>query len=228
MLSTANGHNVLEATLHLPRTGVWQADLVVDTQNPSDVTGAIALSLIDGGLTLSGTSFRPPWLWRGVTRVRMLAGAGGMSTPMTAQGYSNAPASVIVGDILSGAGETLSGASMSLAARMPSWARLGQSTDSQETAGSALQAIVDELGATWRSLPDGTVWIGTETWPASPLTDYQVIDAQPEDARIELVAAGPTLLPGTTFTGTTFTGGNVGRVVYRVRPDSFRVEVFFD
>ena len=48
MISTANGHNVLEATVTLPRTGVWHADLIVDTQNAADVTGPIGLSLVDG------------------------------------------------------------------------------------------------------------------------------------------------------------------------------------
>ena len=217
MLTTANGKTVLEATVHLPRVGVWHADLIVDTPNASDVTGAIALSFVDGQLLLSGSSYRPPLVWRGLTRVRMAAGAAGLGTILGRQGYDNSPASVLVGDILAGAGEKLSGTAMSLSTRM-AWARFAE-----QSAGTALQAVVDELGATWRSLPDGTIWIGTETWPASPITDFHVLDQQPEDARLLLATSTPTLLPGTTFTGL-----QVGRVVYRASGDALRAEVFFE
>lgn len=236
-LSTANGHSVLEATVYLPRAGVWHADLVVDTQTPADVTGAIALSLLDGQLVLEGTSYRPPLLWRGLTRLRMVAGAAGLGTLLPAQGYADSPASVIVSDILrgavgpAGASETLAATSMSLATRMR-WCRLA---GERYSAGAALRAIVLELGAdvVWRSLPDGTIWIGTETWPASTFTDFEIMDAHPEDSRLELVTGTPGLLPGTTLLlGDDETlpggGGNVGRVVYRLTPDTCRAEVFFE
>ena len=221
MISTANGFTLLEATVTLPRTGVWHADLVVDTGTVSNVTGAVSLSLVDGQLVLAGTSYRPPLLWRGVTHVRIAAGKAGMGTLLSPQGYTHAPAKVIVTDILSGAGESLSSTSVSLSQRT-TWARL------EETAGTALQAIADELDLTWRSLPDGTVWVGTETWPASPLTDFQVLEAAPEDSRLQIVASGPTLLPGQTLKAAALGGPNVGRVVYQVRDDNIRAEVFFE
>lgn len=222
MISTANGHSVLEATVTLVRSGVWHADLVVDTEAPSDVAGVVALSLFDGQLALSGSPARPPQVWRGVTRLRLVAGAAGMGIIPGPQGYSDAPASLIVGDILNAAGEKLSSTSMNLSQRM-AWSRLGD-----QSAGTCLGAIVDELGATWRMLADGTVWIGQESWPAWTVTDYQVTDAQPEDDRIEIVTGAPTLLPGMTFTPSGLAGGNVGRVLYRVTSDAIRAEVFFE
>jgi hypothetical protein len=226
VLSTANDLSILEATIHLPRSGVWHADLTVDTGTPSQVTGAVALSLFDGQLALAGTSWRPPQLWRGVTRLRWAAGAAGMSTPIGPQGYASAPYSLIVGDILAAAGETLSATSMPLATRT-AWVRLAEDNGTA-SAGTCLQAVVDELGAVWRTLVDGTIWVGAETWAAWTVTDYQVTDSQPEDDRIELVTSAPTLLPGMSFTPGDAMGGNVGRVIYRVRSDAIRTEVFFE
>ena len=228
-LCTANGIPIAEATIHLPRSGVWHADLSVVTETPADVTGTIALSIMGGQLLMNGSSYAPPLTWRGVTRLRMAAGAAGLGTKLAAQGYSNAPASVIVGDVLNGAGETLSSTSMSLGARM-NWCRLAP-PEGGASAGTALRAIVLELGAVWRSLPDGTIWIGIESWPASELVDFDLIDAQPEDNRVQLGTSTPLLMPGTTLdVGDTLPGGggNVGRVTYKITPDSTRVEVCFE
>jgi hypothetical protein len=154
----------------------------------------------------------------------MAAGAAGLRTLVTAQSYASAPVSLIVGDILNAAGEKLAASSMSLAARF-AWTRFGVDV----SAGAALQAVVDELGAVWRALPDGTIWIGTETWPPWTVTNFDVTDVQPEDGRLELVTDTPTLLPGMSLpSGDTFTGGNVGRVLYRIASDAIRVEVFFE
>jgi len=234
-LCTANGIPIAEATIHIPRSGVWHADLAVVTDTPADVTGVIALSILGGQLLMNGSSCTTPLSWRGVTRLRMAAGAAGLGTKLTAQGYSSAPASVIVGDILTGAvgstgaSETLSSTSMSLGARM-NWCRLAP-PEGGASAGTALRAIVLELGAVWRALPDGTIWIGLESWPASALLVFDVLDAQPEDNRVQLGTSTPLLFPGTTLdVGDTLPGGggNVGRVTYKITPDATRVEVCFE
>jgi hypothetical protein len=83
--------------------------------------------------------------------------------------------------------------------------------------------LVDFLGATWRSALDGTVWVGAETWPASALNDYDVVDRRAEDGRLELVTPTPVLIPGTTLAG-----DRIGRVTYRVTAESVRLEAFID
>lgn len=225
MISLANGKPVVECTLHLPRSGVWHADLYVDTTNTADVTGAVVLSLVDGALVLKGSSLRvsaprSAGLWEGLTRVRIAAGAAGLGTQLQPQGYSpSTPASIVLGDILALCGETLSSTSSQamLGTVLPAWSRLAQS------GGAAIATLATTLGATWRSMIDGTVWLGTETWPASLVTDFNTIAKSVVDGRSEIATTNPGLLPGTTFAG-----GNVGRVVQHVSPNALRTEVFFE
>jgi hypothetical protein len=48
-------------------------------------------------------------------------------------------------------------------------------------------------------LPDGTLWIGAETWPDSAVTEWRELDRFPREGRLELGLNSPALLPATVL-----------------------------
>lgn len=217
-ITTCDGLTVLEARVHLPLTGVWHAEVFLDSESVIETLGRATLSLTDGALVLVGTVRRAD-VWRGRVRASLVGGAHGLIKTVSARSYLLVPARTIVTGILDDCGEKLAASSDStiLGAVLPAWTRAGVS------GGVTLAAIVDALGANWRMLPSGEVWIGVETWPASTMTDYVLIERRPEDASLLVAPERPTLLPGTMFEG-----GLVGRVVHHITPERTRTEVYFD
>ena len=75
-MPTFNGLSLLRCRLEEPRTGIWTADVEVDSE--TDITGAAALDL--DGTAYTGTVYRgglDSGRWLG----RIVGGAGGMSIP---------------------------------------------------------------------------------------------------------------------------------------------------
>jgi hypothetical protein len=216
---TANGLTILTATVTLPRTGVWHADVATTVAEPSALTGPVVLSLGEGALTLRGTPIRPAQVWRGQLRARLAGGAAGFGTILKPQGFRYTTGRIVALDILSGAGEQLSSTadSAALATIYPTYTRLAGPAD------AALGILAARLDIAWRVLPDGSTWLGRESWPASALTDDQVLASHPEDGRCLLGVELPTALPGTTFVGQ-----RIGRVVHHLTADKIRTELFFD
>jgi hypothetical protein len=167
-------------------------DAVLDT--PNQPTGNLVLT-IDGGLLLRGVAFQSgPWLQ--TTYLRMVAGVDGLRKTARPKFYQGTSARIVLMDLLSAAGETLSStADASVLSRsLTSWTTIAQPI------GSAVAVLAKSLGVSWRMLSDGTLWIGSETWPDSGLVDgvdFVDIDESPHENRIELGVVAPRLLPGT-------------------------------
>jgi len=211
MAGTLNGITVLEASIHLPRIGVWWADIVLDgdvslagTATLSypgwseDVVGAVA----DGGETKHG---RIP--------LRMVGGAGKLAEDLPAKAYQGAPVLLPVRDVLEEAGEELSSSVTSgLDLVLNHWVRTAR------PAHQCLGMLARKAGFAWRFLPDGTFWFGDENWPEASIT-YDLMDEQPEQDAV-LIATDDLLLPGTTFRSR-----HVERVC--VSPHESRTKVWF-
>lgn len=211
-LVTCAGADVLRAHLEIPQQGAWTAEVVLDTDR--DVTGSVTLAAA-GGLSLAGVVARggvnPALLrWEGV----LVGGAGGLSKPVRGA-FRNATAGDVLSAICSQSGEALS-ATVGAAVRaqsLPQWT-LGQSTAAQ-----ALDRLAAHLGAVWRVLSDGTIWIGAETWPAASLpAGAEVVDPSQLVAYVEIGVTTPALLPGVALDGV----GNVYGVEHWIEPSSVR------
>lgn len=215
--ASLNGIRLTECVVHIPRAGAWHADVHVDTTDTSKVTGSVTL-LIGDSLTLKGTIRRAD-VWRGVVVARVTAGAGGLGKTAFPQGYASTTAKIVIGDIAALAGETVSSTSSSslLSTTLASWMR------ARSVCGNALRTVVDQIGATWRHLPDGSIWIGTEVWPDSGIVKYQLLEKDPQDGHWIIDGDSPALMPGTLLTG-----GKVGRVMYRLAASRVRTEVWFE
>lgn len=207
MISTANGLRVLRCSLHVPRTGVWHADVSVDAEDAADLEGAVELVL--AGATWKGTSRRAgPDVGR--VELRVVGGAGGLSTELEPRYYADAPASVPLSDLMRESGETLS-QSVSADVMNPVLARW---TRSRGRAGRAIADLVQtlELDA-WRLLADGTVWLGAESWPEVEL-EHDVISVDPVNDCAVLAVDELSLTPGTVVGGR-----GISRLMHLVQPD---------
>lgn len=218
-LVTANGFPVLAATLLLPRSGRWTADLVVGTADAADVTGAITIDIDGGALSLVGASEAGRvGVFLDAVRVSVLGGTGGLDTIATPKAYQAAPIRIILSDLLGDAGETLSADADEdvLTTELPDFATTARAT------GSMIRTLLGNAasGTVWRFLPDGAFWTGAETWPDSGVA-AAVLSRAYEEKRMELGLEAPTLLPGTTFEDE-----RISRVEYRIDGSRIRASAW--
>jgi hypothetical protein len=216
---TLNGHSALHASVYLPRNGVWQADLRVDSIE--DIVGAVVLDVDEGRLILRGTVVQGG-LWQDTGSFRVLGGAGGLRLIAKPKHYTSASLRVVLSDLLAGAGERLSVSSDPdlLKRQVTAWTTVALPTGRLIT-----QLLASTGAASWRVLPDGTVWVGQESWPDSGLTadDFQVLAEDPSRAEAILGVETPLLMPGTTLGGR-----RVSYVEHRFGQPETRISVWFE
>lgn len=212
----ANGLTLLLGSIRVPRVGVWVAEIELDGDDASKVSGAVTIEL--GATTWKGTAIESG-AFSGRLKARILGGSAGLRKPTKPKFYASIPARVVVGDLLAEGGETLSSTSdaAKLGTILPFWTRPAG------TVSEGLENVLDEIGASWRVLPDGTVWIGTETWPNAQVKDVHVESEDPKDSKMVIGSEDPSLVPGTTFQGR-----KVSRVEHDIAPGKTRTTAFFD
>ena len=194
---TVNGEAVTFWRIPMPRIGMWTAELRVDAD--ADITGQVTVQIGDG-LQLKGTVVRGgAFALSGSLFV--VGGAGGMSKIATPRHYNDASVSTILGHLLGDAGERLSDTidASVLNRNLASWTTAALPT------GALIARLVATLGGlAWRVLPDGSFWLGEETWPDSGLVDpgdYTITAEDPSEGSAIVASLAPLLLPGTTLDG---------------------------
>lgn len=213
-MTTANGQPILEAEITLPRVSEWRATLETDSDVP--LSGAVTIE-IDGvafiGTVVPGRS----GLDGGTARARVVGGRGGLSKQLPAKNYTaNVRASTVLADLLLESGEVLSSTvdAALLGTTLGRWERL------QGTAKAGIQVLADHLGAVWRVLPDGSIWVGVDTYP-DVSTEHVLEDEDWTAGILTIAPEAPDLVPGVTFLGMT-----VDLVVHRVHNRELHTEVF--
>jgi hypothetical protein len=207
-LVTLQGLPVVDLRLFLWRTGVWSADVSVDSED--ELRGRVKLEG-GGAFSLSGTVKRGgPQAGAGVYRV--VGGAGGLGKDAEARAYNQTSANIVLQDLLRGAGEELSASSdpTVLSIVLDAWSTARRPT------GGMVSMLVDRLNASWRVLPDGRVWVGREAWsPASP-SDALVVQVDPrlDSVRAIFSHEEPLVTPGSTWLGR-----KVSHLELKVSPD---------
>lgn len=197
-LLTVNGLDVIEGRLFVPRIGRWTAEWKIDSDQ--EIDGAVVAAVGDGSLTLKGTVIRGGE-FVALASTRIVAGAGGLTTVASPKHYNSMQAGTIVRDLLKNAGETLSSRADAgvLSTNLAAWTTLGLPI------GRLFRRLLALLGSdvAWRILPDGSIWIGRETWPDSGLTadDFEIIEQDDEQGFSIIGLEVPVMLPGTTLLG---------------------------
>lgn len=199
--------------LTLPRQGLWQAVAIVDTADALE--GEVDVTW--GGLSWHGTVVRAG-LEVGACAVRVVAGAGGLGKEIAPQGFRKAKLSALLDHVCSTSGEELAGnIDAELLSRQVDWFALPRIP-----AARALTAIAETFDLSWRFLPNGRLWIGSETWPpSSPEVEDIEIGGLAQSAEVTMPV--PSLLPGTLWSGR-----RVSRVEHVISPDNISSRVWFE
>ncbi|MGW8285749.1 MAG: hypothetical protein ACWGPR_08525 [Candidatus Deferrimicrobiaceae bacterium] len=196
MANTVNDRDLIAAEIHERTIGNWYATLEVDSEEELDTAVTIDID----GVTWVGT------VWRGAIdsgryRCTVVGGAGGLETVCEPAWYDHGVAlRTPLEDALALGGETLSSESDSgsTARVIPRWHR------ARGKLGEVLAAIRDKApsGAQWRTLRDGTVWIGVDTFPELAQDEDDVItDPMPDDGIRVVAPETPYIYPGVTYDG---------------------------
>ncbi len=213
-----NGRPAYGGEMRIPRAGAWEGDFTVPREGEEVLEGPVVVEV--GALSWRGTAWRSGENM-GAIHLRAVGGAGGLSRSLEPRAYRDVPARIPLSNILGETGEALSPATDAglLDTRLPMWNRPAQ------PGGTALQALVLALGRSvlWRTMQDGTIWIGVESWPASALASYQYLQQAPSAGMLDLIAEDPTIFPGEVFLDR-----RVSAVIHRVLAGNVRTRILFE
>lgn len=211
---TANGFAASEGVLTIPRLGRAVGEFLLSvpaSDSPIAKGAAVALKFQDG--TTYQMAAERVGAERGLVRVLLVGGAGGLSKVLKPKFYEDAPATTVAKDVFTEAGEEPG--DLDLPGSLKAWVRR------EGSAYQALRALLLEYPKrAWRIQPDGKAWIGVETWPVGP--EVRIIEARPARGSI-LLEASPSLMPALDVPAV----GKVGRVVHQVGAQ-IQTEVYVD
>ncbi len=213
----AMGVRLLGCDIRMPRRGEWTAIVSIDQEelDAAPPTGPFWFELEKIEFRCSVIPGRSGRSQGGRTSLRVIGGAGGLAHDLDVRNYGATTVKTVVDDILRDAGETLSAEADAtvLAKKLPSWQRV------QGHGRLALDLLLDKVGATWRILRDGTVWIGVDAWPEVE-PDGNVLDDDWGDGSILLAPDTPTMVPGVVVRGQ-----RVEEVVHHLDRKGLRTEL---
>ena len=227
MILINDKYTVFSGEVRLPRVGVGSGDLVVNSE--VDISGPVKIATDDGSFELVGTAFRHGEYVQHL-KIHWIAGADGMNTSLAPKGYNGYTLGRILADTLSAVGERMSDAidARLLAIYKKHWQRLAQ------TAKAQVIEIMRSAGVdSWRILPDGSLWMGTETWPAVPTSDQWVQMNWNRAENWALIGSeNPFLLPGVSLPMDDemghITSQRVSYVVHSWEADKIRQTALFE
>jgi hypothetical protein len=194
-LPTIDGHPLISGEVKEPLTGAWIGSFVAD--HDEDLTGSVTVEL--DGVEFVGT-VRDSQVDNGKVTVRLVGGGGSLSKEADAgeiasKSYQGVSLATVLADIVSAAGETLASDATSLATtRVRNWQR------SRGPYRRALEAVVTKAGLSWRVRRDGTLWLGTEPWPAVDEEGISEVEGTAADGFFGLRDA-IAVRPGVTYQG---------------------------
>lgn len=203
-----NGAPVLKLRLSAPIAAAWTADL--EASSATALTGAVTIS--DGSNLWKGTVLQSGVV-AGLSSATVVGGAGGLRKKVSAKSYVGVIARTVVNDILAEVGErldTTAATAPALRVTLNHWTRV-TSDDADGTAGAQLSSLLAAIGATWRVLPSGAVWIGSPKFPAAKPEGVFELDREPSRQRVHVALDALNLLPDSTVGS-----DRVGDVEYRV------------
>lgn len=187
---------LITGELRMSRMGAWYADVATDDETA--LSGKITFSIDEQSFT--GTVVPTNTGIDGSrARCRIAAGNGRHAAIISGKSYTGG-AGVRVGavlrDILHDCGEDLSDLAdgPTLDRTLPRW------HVSEGPAHAALVDLADAAGCSWRTLRDGKIWFGPETWPiVTP--DHRVVDEDYSAGALTLAPDTPDMVPGVVFNG---------------------------
>lgn len=200
-LITINGFGVIRGVLSFPRVGAWHADLEVDESKA--MSGKVTVDIGGGALTLQATISKGG-LYNGINSMRIVGGADGMRATVKPKHYVRPQFRLVLSDLLKTAAEVDAGGNAAISSTASTTIlnkALSAWTNLALPVGLQLAALIDKAtpsGTAWRMLPDGTLFVGPETWHESGI-DFRELSRSERDRQVDIGLDLPILLPGTTI-----------------------------
>jgi hypothetical protein len=212
---SAAGAPILVVEVTMPSTSAWHATLDIDTEEEPSGPFVFRIGAVEfRGTVVPGRSGH----FGGRTKLRVVGGAGGLSKKLKARNYSGGITTVrqVLDDILRESGEALSSQADAgiLGRQIPAWHRTEQETN------RALTMLCDKVGANWRVLRDGTIWVGIDTWP-EVTPEGELVDEDWADGVITVSSDDATGVPGVTISGQ-----QIEQVVHRMDRSGIRTDFY--
>ncbi len=211
----------------MPRVGVFNGDLVVDT--PTDLTGPILLKTDDNRFSLKGVAFREgPFTQK--LKLRFVGGAGGLDTLVPPKAFDGYTVRSILIDTLAACGETLAATADKnlLNIFLTKWVRLAQ------TGKDVVKSLLElNNGASWRIIPDGTFFATmNEPWPSVSDDQFDLATWNRSEGWAVIGSQQPFALPGQTITitdGTDFQSTQeISYLIHSIEADKVRTHLYFE
>jgi hypothetical protein len=185
-VATVAGARARKVSLRVPNKGVWVAE--VELENDQPLSGRV--EVVVGGLRASGTvDPSDTGTFGGVTRARIVAGAGRWGDDVAAKSYQNdlgVKASQVAQEAAAAVGETLG-------VFVPRAARLGKHF-AREAAAAVVALELASGGAAWWVDYTGTTQVGTRAAGAADPRDYEVLAYDPDGRVVTLAVDRPEAL----------------------------------
>jgi hypothetical protein len=213
--ATVNGRSLSRLELVIPQRGPWSATVEYDAADGVELSGSVTLAV--GEATFVGTVVPGSSALVGRTgSARIVAGAGALGTVCRVQAYRGATVRMMLGDAVGEAGEAL--ADLSAIAELDHvhqrWTRAGVPLR------RALGELAGSIGCAWRTLDDGTIWVGTETWTETRVP-HQLVSRVPGAGVVVVAPSDASLRPGMVWSGHRIT-----TVVYELSARSQRARLW--
>lgn len=195
-LVSLNDVSVIRGNVDFHIQGRWQARLVLSGDEPSKVLGPVTLSL--GSLVLQGTAIIAAADSGNLVSVQVVGGMAGLEKPCPPKDYGTPTTlGTVLRDALAEGGESLSTSSDQaiLDRVIHRWTRV------LDNVGNAFKQVLKAQGdLTFRVLPDGTYWVGQDSWPQAT-GDFKVLSESPAEQRIVLGLEDALVMPGQVLQG---------------------------
>jgi len=215
-IATLSGHDVITATVILPRVGRWMAYVEVVADTLDGLEGAVILDL--GEVKLKGTASRSGVFAQSVTLL-VVGGASHLYRTVGPRAFLAGSVGVVLQALADDVGERLAATCdpQTMATALPRWLRR------ERLAYAEIQSIAEAAGPDvgWRFLRDGTLWMGRESWPVTTLA-HDLLSETPTNNSAVIGTEQPQLQPGVTFNGR-----RVEEVQYLVGAEQIRTVVVF-
>lgn len=217
LTTTLGTVDVENLVLRLPAHGNWVATMDIGAPTaPTEMTPAtLKIARSTGAVDTFAGTVRRAQVTPGTQNlsVTIVGGAGRLLAPAIPArhhtgGSTTVPAGLVLAGIAQAAGERLAAGVEAAIDVYP----LQRYTRVTGEPWAALDVLVSVLGVEWRVLADGTIWMGTETWPTVDARAYYY-RGDPRDGAVLYIPDGAPYRPGTTIDG-----ARVVECCYRIKP----------
>lgn len=211
-----NNFPIIECHLTMPKIGAWLAsDVLIDSPLEFKIGDNVVMQFLDQ--TFNGTII-DTGVFKQFQMCTIVGGTGKMPDYLVSKSYNSIPLGQVVKDIARATGHVVSDTSNVdlLNSYLLRWSLL------KLQASLAITKLLEPSISLWRILPDGTLWVGKETYAPLNPDDFLIIEKFPEQGRWNIYNESYLIQPLTSLDGI-----NIQQVEYYLKENDLTMSVFF-